>query len=140
MRTSLVCLFTLAAASLTAGLLDKAPIRVEIFENLPPGTELAPAGTQAYQYTETAFGFARLPLKYSAEALPQDRSVPFALRASFERVIPLGPHRFRLRARGAARLLIDGIEVAKTNKQKPNTSGDDPVPEPPVRDETGHRQ
>ena len=32
-----------------------------------------------------------------------------------------GAYRFRLRARGASRLLIDGIEVAKTEKQKPNT-------------------
>ena len=139
MLSKLISLLALAASSLSAGLLDKSPVRVELFENLPPGTELAPTGTPAYQYTETAFGFARLPYKYSPEALPQDRSVPFSLRASYQRLIPVGPHRFRLRARGSARLLIDGVEVAKTNKQKPNTTGDDPVPEPPVRDQTGHR-
>lgn len=122
-----------------AGLLENAPVRVEIYENLPAGTELTPSGDPAYRYTEPAFGFVRLPVKYSGEALALDRSVPFVLRASYDRVIPAVAYRFRLRARGAARLLIDGAEVAKTVKQKPNTTGDDPVPAPPVRDETGHR-
>ena len=128
-----------SVAALAAGLLENAPVRVEIYEGLAAGSELSPAGEPSYRYTEPALGFAHLPVKYSAEALPLDRSVPFVLRATYERVVPPGAYRFRLRARGAARLLIDGVEVAKTGKQKPNTSGDDPVPAPPVRDESGHR-
>ncbi len=126
-------------AGLAAGLLENAPVRVELYEGPAGGAELTPVGQPSYRYTEPAFGFARLPVKYSPEALPLDRSVPFTLYAAYERVIAPGPHRFRLRARGASRLLIDGAEVAKTAKQKPNTSGDDPVPAPPVRDESGHR-
>jgi hypothetical protein len=129
----------LGSLALGAGLLENAPVRVEIYESLAPGSEPAPSGEASYRYTEPAFGFVKLPVKYSAEALPLDRSVPFVLRAAYERVVPPGAYRFRLRARGAARFLIDGQEVAKTEKQKPNTSGDDPVPAPPVRDETGHR-
>jgi hypothetical protein len=129
----------LASFAFAAGLLENAPVQVEIYEAVAPVSELAPAGEPTYRYTEPAFGFARLPVKYSAEALPLDRSIPFVLRATYERAVPQGPYRFRLRARGASRLLIDGIEGAKTEKQKPNTSGDDPVPAPPVRDESGHR-
>ena len=127
------------AAAFAAGLLETAPVRVELYENVAAGSELAPAGEASYRYTEPAFGFARLPVKYSSEALAFDRSVPFTLRATYERTIPEGAYRFRLRARGGARLSIDGVEVAKTEKQKPNTSGDDPVPAQPVRDESGHR-
>jgi hypothetical protein len=130
----------LFTAALWAGPVGESLIRVEIFENLPKSEELRPAGAQPTEsYTEPAFGFVRIPTKYSVEASSLDRSSPFLLRASFERVIPPGNFRFRLRARGAAVLTIDGVEVARTNAQKPNTSGDDPVPAPPVRDETGHR-
>jgi hypothetical protein len=133
-----ICLFTGWMAGAVASV-SSIPVGVEIYEGLPAGSELTPSGEPAYRYTEEAFGFVRLPVKYSPEALPLDRSVPFVLRALYERPIEAGPHRFRLRARGAARFLIDGVEVAKTGKQKPNTSGDDPVPAPPVIDASGHR-
>ena len=47
MLSKLISLLALAASSLSAGLLDKSPVRVELVEHLPPGTELAPTGTPA---------------------------------------------------------------------------------------------
>jgi len=110
--------------------LAPSAVRVEIIEN---------AGQAESSYTEPAFAFVRIPTKYSSEALALDRPSPFTLRASYERALPAGEYKFRLRARGAATFAIDGVEVAQTKAQKPNTSGDDPVPPPPVRDESGHR-
>lgn len=137
MRPLLPFLFALL---LRADTLQNAPVRVEIFEDLAKGAELKLADSKpVYSYTESAFGFVRTPVKFSPEGLPLDRSAPFVLRATYDRVIPPGAHRLRLRARGAAVLLVDGKQVAETKAQKANTSGDDPVPPPPVKDETGNR-
>ena len=90
-------------------------MQVSIFEKLPVGSELSPGDQQPVElYAEPAFGFVRIPTKYSANALPLDRSNPFTLQANFERALPQGDYTFRLRARGAARLLVDGKEVAQT--------------------------
>src|SRR5207245_5605021 len=83
-----------------------APVQVELFENIPSGKEFDLAGQQPVErYTEPAFGFVRVPTKYSDNALALDRSTPFVLRATFERELPAGERQFRLRARGAAVLL-----------------------------------
>ena len=115
-------------AGLNAGLLAGA-VSVEIFENLPKGAEFDLGKASATdRYYEPAFGFVRTPTKFAANAVPLDRSMPFVLRARFERTLPAGKYRFRLRSRGAAQFAIDGKTVASTKAQKPNTSGDDPVP------------
>lgn len=101
--------------------------------------EIRERGQSVEAYTEPAFGFVRLPTKYSPEALPLDRASGFELRATLERTLPVGEYRFRLRARGLASLEIDGVKVAATNAQKPNKSSDDPLPPPAVIDKTGHR-
>ena len=114
-------------------LLNAGPVNVELFEKVPAGSEFELANQQPVErYTEEAFGFVRVPTKYSENALALDRSTPFVLRATYERLFPAGERQFRLRARGAAVLLIDGKMVAKTKPQPPNTSGDDPVPPPVV--------
>ncbi len=124
-------LLVLAGASFLAGG-SSVPIQVELFENPPKGAELKPDGLQPVErYQEPAFAFVRIPLKYSPNALPLDRSTPYVLRASFERALPAGDYQFRLRSRGAATFSIDSAEVARTKPQPPNTSGDDPVPPPP---------
>ena len=108
-----------------------APVRVEIFEDIA-GKELDLTGAKAVdQYTEPAFAFIHTPTKFAANAIPMDRSTPYFLRATYSRAMAAGKVQFRLRARGAARLLIDGKTVATTKAQKPNTTSDDPVP-PPV--------
>jgi hypothetical protein len=114
-----------------------AQVRVELFENLSKGGEFELSQQQPVeQYTEPAFGFTRVPTKFSANALPLDRSTPFVLRATFECDFPGGDRNFRLRARGAAVLIVDGKTVAKTKAQPPNLTGDDPVPPPPVHEES----
>jgi hypothetical protein len=65
-----------------------------------------------------------------------DRSTPYLLRATFTRGFAAGTYQFRLRARGAARLFVDGKMVAGTKAQKANTSSDDPVPPPVERGNT----
>jgi len=106
------------------------PVQVELFEGLPKGTELAPSGQAVERYAEPAFAFVRIPFKYSANALPLDRSTPYVLRATYERTFAAGTYQFRLRARGASTFSIDDHEIARTKAQPPNTSGDDPVPPP----------
>jgi Protein of unknown function (DUF1553)/Protein of unknown function (DUF1549) len=113
----------------------QGPVQVELFERVPAGSEFELAGQQAVErYAEPAFCFVRVPTKFSDNALPLDRSTPFVLRATFERAFPAGERQFRLRARGAAVLLLDGNIVAKTKAQPPNLTGDDPVPPPVVHE------
>jgi len=118
--------------------LENAPaVAVEILEDVPAGKELEPLElAPTASYTEPAYAFPALPTSYSVNALPLDRSVPFVLRAGFERSFPPGQYQVRLRARGASRLLLDGRPLLTTGPQKANTTGDDPVPPPIVRDGT----
>src|SRR6185369_518563 len=114
---------------------NAGPVQMELYENVPAGSEFDLTSRQPVErYTENAFGFVRVPTKYSANALALDLSTPFVLRAVFERELPSGERQFRLRARGAAGFIVDGNVVAKTKPQPPNTSGDDPVPPPVVRE------
>src|SRR5688572_13234469 len=92
------------------------PVRVEILEDVPAGRELdPPADSKVTEvYRESAFGFVRIPTRYSPNALPLDRSTPFVLRAELEESPPAGEYEFRLRARGAARFLLDGKPLLGT--------------------------
>ena len=116
-------------------LLSAGAVNVDLFEKVPAGSEFELSNQKPVEhYTENAFGFTRVPTKYSDNALALDRSTPYVLRATFERAFPAGERQFRLRARGAAVFLVDGKMVAKTKPQPPNLSGDDPVPPPVVRE------
>src|ERR1051325_981184 len=76
-----------------------AQVRVDLFEKVPAGSEFNLAERQPVTtYDEPAFGFPRVPIKYSDNALPLDRSTPFVLRAAYERAYPAGDRIFRLRA------------------------------------------
>ncbi|MCX6597113.1 MAG: DUF1553 domain-containing protein [Acidobacteria bacterium] len=115
------------------------PLLLSTFIAADVQVEVLESGKTALRYEEAAFGFVRVPTKYSAEALPLDWPSGFQLRATLDRTLPAGQYRFRLRARGTATLTIDGRQVALTQPQKPNKSSDDPLPPPPVIDQTGHR-
>ena len=160
-RTVRLGLVLCAAASLAVAAspvldssLEKAgPAVVEIYENLappPPSTpEEAQAGwkkkyvhhkardisltglTPTFRYTESAFGFPRLPTKFSKNALVLDYSEPFALRAGMTAALPAGSYQFRLRSKGSARFELDGKILATTKRQKPNRSSNDELPPPP---------
>ena len=112
-------------------------VQVEILENVQAGKELLAEGGQVTdRYAEPVFAFLDTPTRFAPNAIPVDRSTPFVLRAQYSRSMAAGEYRFRLRARGAAILYLDGREIARTEAQKPNTSGDDPVPPPVVSDGT----
>jgi hypothetical protein len=138
---------------LEASLETVGPVVVEIYENLappPPSTpEEAKAGwekkyihhkardidltglTPTFSYTESAFGFPRLPTKFSRNALALDYSEPFALKAGMKAALPAGSYRFRLRSKGSARFAVDGEILATTKRQVPNRSSNDELPPPP---------
>src|SRR5258707_10485711 len=91
-------------------------VQVELFENIPPGSEFELAGRQPVErYTEDAFGFVRVPTRYSPNALALDLSTPYILRATFERDLLAGERQFRLRAPGAPPFIVDGALVADTH-------------------------
>jgi hypothetical protein len=114
--------------------LAAAPVKVDIFENMAPGDERDLTHARPAEiYTERAFGFVRTPTKYSRNALPLDRSNPFVLRAELTRALAPGRYEFRLRAKGAARFLIDDQILLTTQPQTGNTSGHDDVPPPRER-------
>ena len=131
-------MFRLFLFAATGTFLLAQPVKVEIFEKLNASQLLTPPSDAlpVETYQEPAFAFVRIPTKFSGNALPMDRSTPFGLRATYERILTAGEYRFRLRARGAARLEIDGKSIAESKPQPPNTTGDDPVPPPPVREDS----
>ena len=151
---SLAMPLVLIAGPVLDSSLDQAgAVVVEIYENLPPPPPSTPEEAQAgwdkryvhhkardidlsgltptFRYTESAFGFPRLPAKFSKNALPLDYSEPFALKADMHAALPPGSYRFRLRSKGAARFALDGKVLAITKRQKPNRSSNDDLPPPP---------
>jgi hypothetical protein len=106
------------------------PVRVTIWEKLPdPWKWQRPAGQRADVYDAPVIGFGRVPARYNARGIEVDRSNPFALHAEAALAVAAGPHRFILRSRNAARLIVDGQVLAETNLVKPNSSGNEDVPE-----------
>lgn len=113
-------------------------VEVQLFEGLSPSApfDLSQA-TETDRYREPAFGFATLPVKYSPNGLPLDRSSPFALRAHLMKSLPEGRHQIRLRAKGSAQLrIIQGKQILslQTKPQRPNKSAHDVLPPPPFQD------
>ncbi len=88
-------------------------------------------------YHEPAFGFVGIPIKYSDNGLPLDRSSPFALHARHTQVFPEGRFQFRLRSKGAAQLRLtqsDQTMLLHTRPQSPNNSTDHALPAPAYKD------
>ncbi len=95
-------------------------VRVEICEEGVPksGWPAAPVrATESFQ--EDAFGLFELPLKYVATGVRGDRAFPTLVRATASITLPAGKHRLLLRARGMARLLVDGKVIAETPFDQP---------------------
>ncbi len=112
-------------------LAEGGPVRVTIWEGISEGWDgPAPGRTPDDAYDAPAMGFARLPAKVNARGIEVDRAAPFGLAARTTLRVPAGPHRLILRAKGAARLTIDGKLVAQTGPIQPNAAGHEPVPEP----------
>jgi len=117
----------LASASLASA---ADAVRVSLFENLPKDWSWdAPQAQPDDCFEAPAMGFLRVAAKYNERGIQVDRSSPFALHAEASLKVPNGPYRFILRSRGAAQLLIDGKVLTETASIKPNSSGDDEVPQ-----------
>ncbi len=84
------------------------------------------------RFTLTAFGLPELPQRYTASGVRADRAAPTFVRASARVELPAGRHRFLLRARGAARLRIDGREVLSTPFWQPETFAEGNIGELPL--------
>jgi len=105
------------------------PVSVEIFEGLEEAHWLEPNGKEPISaYSEAAFGFVRIPTRFSRNALPLDRSVPFTLKATISKTLPAGNYRFRLRSKGLAQFAIDGRDVLSTKAQHPSKDSNDLLP------------
>src|SRR6185503_3557613 len=93
LRRGLACLFLAAAldgaaffvngASSTTVNDGTATVLVEILEGVrdKANWDFDPP-KPSESYTESAFGFASMPTRYSSKAIKVDRSAPFVLRAS----------------------------------------------------------
>jgi hypothetical protein len=89
------------------------------------------------RFDASAFAVAAIPKKYTASGVIADRQVPFVVRGKAKFALPAGEYRFLLRARGAARLLIDGKVIAETKFRVPSDNGHGLVPDLPVAEEPG---
>ena len=123
--------------------LPKAAVRVELFENLGKTTKETlwefGAAQLSESYKEKAFGFSTYPKKYNPKGIQIDRSAPFAMRASAAITLPAGQYKLLLRAKTAARLIIDGTVLATTPQPNANASGHDAVAEVAAPVSTGTR-
>ena len=107
-------------------------VQVRIFEDQAEENWLAPGGEPTFSYTEPAFGFVRIPAKYSANALPLDRSTPFSLEATTATMLEAGDYKFRLRSKGLAVFLVDGKPLLRTKALTPNSAAHEALPEAPA--------
>lgn len=72
------------------------------------------------KFTRAHFAFPSIPHHYVATGVRGQRKAPFLLRASSKITLPAGTHRFLLRGRNSARLLIDGKKIIQTGFTPPS--------------------
>ena len=109
----------------------EAQIQVSIWEGVAESSDGSILkGSRSDAYEVPAFGFVQIPAKVNARGIEIDRAVPYAIRAESTLKIAPGRRTLILRAKGAARLSIDGRVVARTAPIHPNSAGHEPVPEP----------
>ncbi len=95
--------------------IPQGEILVHIFENIPDNRSWQRrSATLTDQFMKTSFAFVDIPRKYSNEGLRMNRSNPYLLRATGKVILPQGTHRILLRARNAAKLMMDGKQIVKT--------------------------
>jgi hypothetical protein len=106
------------------------PVAFEIVEGLPDKKtwDFDDAEPTA-QFRARVFALADLPKKYSSKGVIADRAAPFLVRGAARLELSKGEYRLLLRARGAARVLLDGEVVVETNYRVPSDNGHGAVPE-----------
>lgn len=71
-------------------------------------------------FSRSHFAFPAIPFHYVATGVRGERKSPFLLRASSKISLPAGTHRFLLRGRNSARLVIDGKRILQTGFTPPS--------------------
>ena len=107
-------------------------VTIRLFEDQSEANWLAPEGVPTFSYTEPAFGFTRIPVSFTSNALPLDRSWPFSLEATMTTVLEAGEYQFRLRSRALAVFAVDGKSLLQTKALAPNTASHEALPEAPA--------
>lgn len=107
-------------------------VQIRLFEDQSEANWLAPEGVPTFSYTEPAFGFTRIPVSFTSNALPLDRSWPFSLEATMTTVLEAGEYQFRLRSRALAVFAVDGKSLLQTKALAPNTASHEALPEAPA--------
>src|SRR4051794_22239793 len=131
-----LCVFVSLAGTTGAG-----DVRVTIWEGLPsPWDWNAPSGPPDDRYDTPAMGFSRLPAKVNARGIEIDRAAPFAVHAEANLRVPAGSYKLILRAKGSARVTIDGRLAAETDPIQPNAAGHEAVPEVPAPEDARWRE
>ncbi|MFM9195739.1 MAG: DUF1549 domain-containing protein, partial [Planctomycetia bacterium] len=95
---------------------SEGAVLYELIESVP---DLAgwriPLERPSESFTGDTFALVDLPARYTDTGVRADRQLPLVLRARGRVLVPAGPQRIRVRARGEARVLFDGRQVAGTN-------------------------
>ena len=114
------------------------PIAFEIVEDIPDKKSWDfDEAEPTTRFTMPTFALAGLPKKYSTKGVIDDREAPFLVRGSAKLEFPEGKYRLLLRARGAARVWVDGEMVLETRFRVPSDNGHGAVPELPSVREPG---
>ena len=105
------------------------PVALEVFERMPEKWDWTPPNTPAEEkFSVPALSVVRLPARYNARGIEIDRVGPLVLHATATVRLPLGKHRFVMRSRNAARLLVDAHVLAETKLISRNSAGHEDVP------------
>ncbi len=119
-----------AEPGLGSGEADEDLVLVEIFEGIPNKASWDFALAEpADRFETSAFGFVDVPNKYTPRGVRADRSDPFLIRATGQVTVPAGKWRVLVRSRNAARLYLDGAQIAETPFHSISASGHDKVRE-----------
>jgi hypothetical protein len=112
-------------------------VDVQLFDNIADRTWEMQVQEPFVVYAEPLFCLLDTPHRYSAAGTIGDRPNPYLLRAQSRLQLPAGKYRLLLRAKSAARILLDGQVVAQTSFMNRNASGHEPVPDlvPPLVDD-----
>ena len=104
-------------------------VTVELVEQGVPLEKQWPThpGPAAESYEETAFGFFHEPWRYISTGVREDRPSPHLFRAKARVTLPAGSFRVLLRARGPARLTVDGQPVVDLPFPPERTDGHNPI-------------
>jgi hypothetical protein len=120
---------------LTPPLLTQGKVKFVFHENLPGHDRWPDAGAglppvvAAWETDRVAL--PRLPARYDEWGIRNAWKPTVLLRAAATVELPPGKHRFLVRARGGARLWLDGKAIVRTSFHQPGTDGHGSVPPEP---------